>query len=553
MKALRIIGSIIGAFLLPVVSILLCCSILIASIAGLTTNKGLDSIVSIAMENDNVQNALGVLVADAFADQIPMGNTPEGQIAIREALTVAMEKPSVQEAVSELVKDSMAEVTSGEFNGTLELKRKLAEAIENNPEAMGEITSAILSSGLFSSFLFGSPSEENTSNENTQGTKPVETTVGSQLTETTASGTTPTETTAGNIDAPETTSSTKPNETTGEKPVETTDNAASGLVDDIVSGGGTAADLLNTLDKETVDEILADKDVQALIADVMAKKLASSLFGTERPIDVAGPVGELIEAKPELFEDAIKTFIPDEETKQSVIANATADAAAAGVAPPAEDLTDTELVLYLLDLHREEFNEEVLANLNVDFTAPDIDYTAYDTDAASSNAVTVEDGTIYFDEETTALINELSAVLNTLRGPGFIIGILLIFVLFYLFMSLLTWSFRYGLIFESILSFLTGILLIAVGFIPVISLLPASVGDAAIDLAYTLVEAVWRVLAGKFTAYGAICLLVCALCVAGFVFWTIQKRKKANASAASALSEIKENTNPDENIAVSAQ
>ncbi len=535
MKALRTIGTVIGAFLLPIIALFLCGGLVLYSTAGMLTDEALDGVAAVAMEEEAVREALGSVVADSLVSQLPIKGTSEERVILREAMTKAMERPSVQKAVADVIKDCIHELTSSNFDGELNLNEKTVVAMAENPEAMAEITAALLRSGLFGS-IFSSDAltpdnppdvSESSATSKTESTETTSTTKAEGTTATRPSDSTP------DTHPSDTTSQTTPTETTASSQETTTPvTIENNSLMNMISGNGTAAEVLDALDENTLNTIMADSDVQLLIAEVMAKKFASSLFGGSAAIDMAGPIAELIEEKPALFEDAVKTYIPDEETKEAIIASAATEANARGVMPPSANLTENELVVYLLTLYEDEFNEQfntVLSNLDLD--SSDIDYAPSEDGTPSEQS---NDTLIHFHEDQTKTINTYAGSVRFLGSVGFFLLLIAVFVVFYALSALFTQSFRYPLLFEGITAGIIGILLLVICALPVVSFIPIeAIGENA-EIINALAVAIWSGLSKKLLIFGIISLVISLLCIGGYVLWTIKRAQKKSANKASA-------------------
>ncbi len=453
MKAFRIIGTVIGAFLLPLISIILCAALLLFGAANMITDKTINTVVSASMENETVKTTISVALTDSLTTQFLGTNaTPEQAEQLQATISDILELPSLQELVSNILTDSADEIISGSFDGELDLSEKISNAIESNPALLEEVTKDL-------------------------------------------------------------STSTMQNDT----------------IREMIASSEMATAVFGELEKEEADAILADPAVQELVGKVMADQIVGTLTTSAPALDFAAELGEIIEEKPSLFEPIIQTQIPDEETKASIIQSAADYADSLGVPPPKDNLSDTELVLYLIELYRDQINEQVIGALGA--TEPDIDYTSPD-ETVPAPAPSSGNASLSFDEETTAMINTLSGVLHFLRSAAFFLLILCVFIVFYLLMALLTWSFRYPLIFEGISASLTGLLLIAIGALPLVQLLPTDSSDEMTEIILALVTSVWGVLAGKLSLIGIIALVVGIACIAGYIVWTILRKKKTAAPSA---------------------
>ncbi len=442
MKALRIIGSVVGGLLIPVTAILLCAMLFLYSAAGLITNKTIENVVRKSMENETVQASIGNMLFSQFSATTPEGSQPN---SLQSAVSDLMMKPSIQQALSDVINDSVNEMMSGSFDGELNIEEKVVEAIVSNPETLNQITSDM-----------------------------------------------------------------------------TDVMVESGALLDMMSGSGTVGTVLGDLSEETTQELLSDSEVQALISEVLAATITNTLTPENaQSIDFAGEIGTIIENNPTLFEEVIHTYIPDEETKQQIIEAESAYAEQLGVTPPDSDLTDTELVCYLLDLYQKDINQEINAMLGfyeVDYSDFDPDI-AFDAPASSSISIT-------FDQKTTDMINKLSACMNIFRHVLFLTLIFAVFVLFYFFMALLMWSFRYPLIFSSITAILTGILLIVIGALPIKDIMTLiDLGEYA-ELILELLDSVWDVLSDALMIAGAIGILLGLLMITAFILTGMYMKKK---------------------------
>ncbi len=143
MKALRIIGSFVGALLIPVTAILLCAMLFLYSAAGLITNKTIENVVRKSMENEDIQASISNMLVSQFSATAPESFKSDVLMpdTLQSAVADLMMKPSIQNALSNVISESVSEITSGSFDGELNVEEKVIEAIVSDPDTLHEITS----------------------------------------------------------------------------------------------------------------------------------------------------------------------------------------------------------------------------------------------------------------------------------------------------------------------------------------------------------------------------------------------------------------------------
>ena len=139
MKAYRIIGSIFGSILMPVFIIVLCACLLVASAAGLITTKSITNMVESAMDNDNIQSSVSEVLVENLT--IPgISDNPEMQDSINQIMSL----PSVQGMISGIISDGAEELTSGNFDGELNVQEILQDTLTQDPELLSTMSTEIV-------------------------------------------------------------------------------------------------------------------------------------------------------------------------------------------------------------------------------------------------------------------------------------------------------------------------------------------------------------------------------------------------------------------------
>ena len=135
MKAYRIIGSIFGSILMPVFIIVLCACLLVASAAGLITTKSITNMVESAMDNDDIQSSVSEVLVENLT--IPgISDNPEMQDSINQIMSL----PSVQGMISGIISDGAEELTSGNFDGELNVQEILQDTLTQDPELLSTMS-----------------------------------------------------------------------------------------------------------------------------------------------------------------------------------------------------------------------------------------------------------------------------------------------------------------------------------------------------------------------------------------------------------------------------
>ena len=139
MKAYRIIGSIFGSILMPVFIIVLCACLLVASAAGLITTKSITNMVESAMDNDDIQSSVSEVLVENLT--IPgISDNPEMQDSINQIMSL----PSVQGMISGIISDGAEELTSGNFDGELNVQEILQDTLTQDPELLSTMSTEIV-------------------------------------------------------------------------------------------------------------------------------------------------------------------------------------------------------------------------------------------------------------------------------------------------------------------------------------------------------------------------------------------------------------------------
>ena len=139
MKAYRIIGSIFGSILMPVFIIVLCACLLVASAAGLITTKSITNMVESAMDNDDIQSSVSEVLVENLT--IPgISDNPEMQDSINQIMSL----PSVQGMISDIISDGAEELTSGNFDGELNVQEILQDTLTQDPELLSTMSTEIV-------------------------------------------------------------------------------------------------------------------------------------------------------------------------------------------------------------------------------------------------------------------------------------------------------------------------------------------------------------------------------------------------------------------------
>ena len=139
MKAYRTIGSILGSILMPVFIILLCACILVASIAGLITNKSISNIVENAMNNEDIKTSVSDVLVESIA--IPgISDNPQMQNSVNQIMSL----PSIQDMFSGIISNSASELTSGSFDGILDVQEIIQNALTSAPTLLPTVSSDIV-------------------------------------------------------------------------------------------------------------------------------------------------------------------------------------------------------------------------------------------------------------------------------------------------------------------------------------------------------------------------------------------------------------------------
>jgi hypothetical protein len=438
MRIYRTIGAIIGSFVTPIFIFLLCAAIILSSAANLLTENGIEHIVARTMKDQNVKNSL----SDVFMESDPT-NSDKQNANIQNSFEKITELSSVQNVVSNIVYDSIHEITSGSFDGELDVQEKLQSTITEDqkvlPSLSEDIARVMLEDEAFRASLISS------------------------------------------------------------------------LVGD---------DTLNPLGEDLLDRLMKEPSIQKIASQIVSYSLENE-FGLSHAttVDIAKEMSDLMKENPKLSEEVVNALLPDSESFYNAVADAAAYAKEAGVPEPAVGISKMEFAEYYLHLYSYTINENV-RNTIFQYEA-DVDYTDYTE--LQEDAYTVQ-----FDAKTVEILNHFSVYLNFLQSPAFILGIIFAFFAFYLLMSLLTWSFRYPLIFNAILALFVGIALIAVSMIPfsALAFLPAGEMTA---VSFALLNAIWGVLANTLMLIGTGGIVISIACMTIFIITGIAKKNKAQA------------------------
>ena len=145
MKAYRIIGSVLSSFLTPIVLILLCAALLLFNVASLLTDSAIELVVQSALQDEEIRAP----ITEAITSELSVGD-----LAIApETVEKIMELPTLQTLITDVVTDSTDELTSGEFDGTLDVGEKLRDVFLDEPEKLTdfseELSDALLSDEAF--------------------------------------------------------------------------------------------------------------------------------------------------------------------------------------------------------------------------------------------------------------------------------------------------------------------------------------------------------------------------------------------------------------------
>ncbi len=450
MKTLRIVGSVCGGLLMPIFIILLCTMILVSNTAGMLTEANLQHIISTSIRQEGMKNAISdMLASELIADSA----TEEEKTQMKETVNQLLARPSFETLVADIVSDTVSEVMSGNFNGEIDISKKLNAAITSDTETLNQITVDLTNVML-----------ENDS-------------LRKQLT-----------------------------------------------------SSYTAGTIFDDMNEENKDMILTEPAVKEVVSNVLAESLKAELTGTARePIDIAQKIKTLLIENPSLAATFVIAYgLDDEAKKETVMQEATDHAEQIGAKAPSENLSDLEMLLYLVDLYQDELN----AAFNESFTGADIDFVPYAPDIAY-DASESDNTVIKFDEETTEMINTLASFIHFFRSVAFIAMIIGVFVLLYLLMALLTWSFRHPLIFSGITAVLTGILLLVIGLLPIHDILALIIetGETT-EIIFAFIDSAWSVLSDKLILLSVISILVGILMITGFIVIGILAKKKQIAPTA---------------------
>lgn len=139
MKVYRIIGAVFSSILMPIFIVLLCTSLLITSAANLVTKKSIDAIVGSAMENEEMKNSVSDMVIESL-----YGGENIDDPQMKESIDKIMELPSVQSIISGIVSDSADEITSGSFDGELNVQEKLQNTLTEDSEILPTLSKDIV-------------------------------------------------------------------------------------------------------------------------------------------------------------------------------------------------------------------------------------------------------------------------------------------------------------------------------------------------------------------------------------------------------------------------
>ncbi len=451
MKTLRIIGSVVGSLLVPMIAILLCAMILLFSAANLITDNMISSVVRTSMENESIQASIG----DLLLGQMPIAEGMNSN-TMQNVVSSFMSKPAVQDKITVIVQESVEEVTGGNFDGTLDLEEKIAESLLSDPEAVKEIASDL----------------------------------------------------------------------TG---VIMTDEA---LIATVIPPESEIGIVFSYLDEDTKESLLADEDVHAMVSDMITVMITNTLEPNRaQTIDVAKKIQTLVEENPALIEQILNSYMPDEESKNAVIADLKLYADSIGAAYPEENLSQIEFASYLVDLYYDKINADINLALGFSQAAPhDLDYTDFFDPKAAAFSQSSSGAAITFDEETTEKINSFSSYLSIFRSKVFLALTIIFLILFYFLMVLFTWDFRTPLIFTGITSVITGLLLFVIGILPVQSLLSTINMGEYDDLIQALVQIIWIDFSEALMIAGLISLIAGIIMILGFVLFRIYAKKNYGRS-----------------------
>ena len=439
MKIYRTVGAIIGSFLTPIFIFLLCAAIILSSAANLLTQNGIEHIVARTIKDPAVKDSL----SDVFMKSDPT-NSNKQNAQIQDSFEKITELSSVQNVVSNIVYDSIHEITSGSFDGELNVQEKLQNTVTEDqkilPSISEDIAEVMLEDDAFRASLISS------------------------------------------------------------------------LVGD---------ETLNPLGEDLLDQLMEEPSIKKIASQIVSYSLENE-FGISHAttVDIAQEMSDLMKENPSLSEEVVNTLLPDSESFYKAVADAAAYAKEKGVPEPKVGISKMEFAEYYLHLYRHNINENVRNTIfqyesNVDYT----DYTAH-----QENAYTVQ-----FDEKTVEILNRLSVYLTLLQSPAFILGIILAFFAFYFFTMLLTWSFRYPMIFNAIIALFVGIALISVSMIPFSALMLHPTGEmTAISIA--LLDSIWGVLANNLMLIGTVGIVISIAFMTAFIMTGIAKKNKMKSA-----------------------
>ncbi len=442
MKAYRIIGSLFSSLLMPIFIILLCASILVVSAANLITEKSINAIVKNTMQNEEMKAA----VSDTLINNIYSGENADSP-EMKEAIDQIMELPSIQNVISNIVSNSADEITSGNFDGELNIQEKLEDSLTEDPELLPTLSEDVVNVLL----------------EN--------------------------------------------------------DSFRTSLAQSFITDASVTA-----IGEDVVDMLLQEPAVKTMIAQIVTYSIENNL-GIDKTfdVDIAQGLSDMIAENPTLAQSVAEISFPDSQTFDAAVAEATAFANKTGQPAPQEGISQVEFLQYYLEIYGHNINDAVKgAILNAE-----TDRTDYAPDAAPDAESQSNDLSIKFDDETVATLNEIAAILNVFKSPLFILAILSIFLFYYLFAALLTWSFRYPLIFSGIASIITGISLIVIAMIPISDILAASAGEGAENLVFALIASIWGVLANKLLLIGTLGIVLGIALITVFIITHIMIKNKA--------------------------
>lgn len=134
MKTYRTVGSVFSSILIPIVAVILCAALLVFNAASLITDSAIELVLKDTVSNESVI----VAVSDTVMKNIPV-NT-DGSMLKHETVKDIMNAPSVQETVTEIARSGMDEITSGHFDGTLDIAEKLRTLLIREPAHLNEIS-----------------------------------------------------------------------------------------------------------------------------------------------------------------------------------------------------------------------------------------------------------------------------------------------------------------------------------------------------------------------------------------------------------------------------